>query len=502
MKEPDHPIDKPASLPSPLLVGTKEAKDLQSNLDALNESLKGLPAYKESPGKPKIDLNSAALGGQRRPNEDVTCYDNVVGPNDKEEDGRLFTVPTLASLAMDPESSGAPQKAAVPGGEAEALRRLSEIVKDNKYMATFAKPKTSPSCDTNEPSTTLLSPFLKFGCLSIRKLWYDSIESIKGYKGGGKTTPPESYEGQLLFREMYACAEHAVGDSFQFMQGNSVCRFMDWYLPTEFDGKGNIVEPRPRGDEESESRLEKFRAGQTGFPWIDAGARQLRSTGWIHHLMRHSLASFLTRGHCWISWERGAEMFEEYLLDWDPNSNAGNWMWLSCSAFYSQFFRVYGAASFPVKYDKGGSLVRKYCPELKDYPDKYIYSPHLAPLHVQKQAGCIIGKDYPAPMLDEKEEKAMCLARIKTAFSHKLYGNSKEVKDGTATEILRKAHGQPHPKPTGKQEKNEKIPDWAKAGQEAKTNTENGGDKVDTPDKKRKAETTASPKKAKAKVGK
>lgn len=485
MGEPAKPLEKPTSLPPSLLPGSTKAKDLQSNLKALNESLRGLSAYNESSGKPAVDLNSAALGGQRRFDAEVSCYDNLVGPDDNQGKEALFTVPTVASLGMDPESSGAPQKSPVPGGETEALRRLQEIVRNNKYMATFAKPKTSPSCDTSEPSTTLLSPFLKFGCLSIRKLWYDTIQSIQGYKGGNKTTVPESYEGQLLFREMYACAEHAVGDSFQFMQGNKVCRYMDWYLPTHFDEKGSIVEPRPRGDDESESRLEKFRAGQTGFPWIDAGARQLRSTGWIHHLMRHSLAAFLTRGQCWISWERGAEMFEEYLLDWDPNSNAGNWMWLSCSAFFSQFFRVYGAATFPVKYDKGGSLVRKYCPELKDYPDKYIYSPHLAPLHIQKQAKCIIGKDYPFPMLDEKEEKARCLARMKAAYACKFYGTSTEVTEGKAHDILRKKHDQPHPQPvkTPSQGSNDKIPDWAKAGAEAKTTLDEGNTSLD---KKRK----------------
>lgn len=160
-------------------------------------------------------------------------------------------------------------------------------------------------------------------------------------------------------------------------------------------------------------------------------------------------------------------------------------MWLSCSAFFSQFFRVYGAATFPVKYDKGGSLVRKYCPELKDYPDKYIYSPHLAPLHIQKQAKCIIGKDYPFPMLDEKEEKARCLARMKAAYACKFYGTSTEVTEGKAHDILRKKHDQPHPQPvkTPSQGSNDKIPDWAKAGAEAKTTLDEGNTSLD---KKRK----------------
>lgn len=67
--------------------------------------------------------------------------------------------------------------------------------------------------------------------------------------------------------------------------------------------------------------------GRTGFPWIDALMRQLRQTGWIHHLGRHSVACFLTRGQAYISWERGMEVFDELLLDWDPASNPGNWQW-------------------------------------------------------------------------------------------------------------------------------------------------------------------------------
>lgn len=473
MPEPSRPIEAPKSIPSPVLPGKKEAKDLKSILSEIHSSLDGVPTYHKKTGPPKVDLNSAELGGQRKKDGKVTCYETVDGPDAPEQaKEEHFTVPTLGSLGMDPKSCGAQEKAAVPGGENEALRRLEEKCKEKGYMATFSKPKTSPSCDATEPSTTLLSPFLKFGCLSIRKLWYDSIDATKEYKGGNKTTPPENMEGQLLFREMYACAELAVGDAYQHIRGNSISRYMDWYLPTEYDKDGKPIEPRPRGDEVSEKRLEAFRAGQTGFPWIDAGIRQLRLQGWCHHLMRHSLASFLTRGQCWISWERGAEMFEEWLLDWDPNANAGNWMWLSCSAFFSQFYRVYGLATFPQKYDSHGSLIRKYCPELKEYPDKFIYAPHTAPMEVQKKAKCIIGKDYPFPILDEKAEKAVCLNRMKAAYAAKYYGTSKEVWDGKAEGILRKQHGQSHPQnPKQNPGTNNKIPDWAKAGVEASGGT-------------------------------
>lgn len=154
---------------------------------------------------------------------------------------------------------------------------------------------------------------------------------------------------------------------------------------------------------------------------------------------------------------------------------------------FSQFFRVYGLATFPAKYDKSGYVVRKYCPELANFPDKYLYAPHTAPLDVQKKAGCIIGQDYPFPILDEKAEKQHCLDRCKAAYDQKFYGNSKEVLNGSAEGILRKRHGVPHPQnfDAKKRGKDGKIPDWAKLGHEEKTGNEvDAGQKATSQDAK------------------
>lgn len=146
--------------------------------------------------------------------------------------------------------------------------------------------------------------------------------------------------------------------------------------------------------------------------------RQLKTHGWLHHLARHSVACFLTRGDLWCHWEEGARgtwnvsyrhasrhltycllcllsssVFDRDLVDADWSINNANWMWLSASAYFSQYFRVYGPSSFPQKYDKEGKYVRHFIPELRKMPTKYIYEPWTAPLQVQKQVGCIIGKD-------------------------------------------------------------------------------------------------------------
>ena len=92
---------------------------------------------------------------------------------------------------------------------------------------------------------------------------------------------------------------------------------------------------------------------------------QLRAVGWIHHVARHAVACFLTRGHLFQSWEAGAAVFDRLLVDADPALNAGNWMWLSCSAFFHQYFRVYSPVSFVQKYDKEGAYVRRWVPALR-----------------------------------------------------------------------------------------------------------------------------------------
>ncbi|CEL59601.1 Cryptochrome-2 OS=Gallus gallus GN=CRY2 PE=2 SV=2 [Rhizoctonia solani AG-1 IB] len=387
----------------------------------------------------------------------VTCFDTLTGPKGD------FAVPTLEELGYPNPTT------TIRGGEKEGRARLFAFNKDDNgnRAALFEKPKTSPTIpgpfkasrtnnghedtlqedgdefedlpegaqiDVTKPSTTLMSPYLKFGCVGVRECywsWHDIL--VNAPKSAKK---PENLLGQLEFRDMYYAAELAVGGTaFARVQGNPICRYIPWRCPTVYSDDTNQIIPRPKDEQHprAEEWLAAWTEGRTGFPWIDALMRQLREEGWMHHLGRHSVACFLTRGQCYISWERGAEVFDEYLIDWDPASNYGNWMWLSCSAFFSQFMRVYGVATWPSKFDKTGALVRKYIPELQNFPNQYIYEPWLAPKSVQKEAGCIIGKDYPSPMLDEKEEKGRNIERMKAAYQAGLYGDSPKVLDGTAT---------------------------------------------------------------------
>lgn len=113
-----------------------------------------------------------------------------------------------------------------------------------------------------------------------------------------------------------------------------------------------------------------------------------KNAGWLHHLARHSVACFLTRGDLWLSWEAGRDVFNKYLIDGDFALNNANWMWLSGSSImFSSYFRVYSPISFAKAGDPTGKYIRFFLPALKHFPDAYIYEPWKAPLDVQKRAG-------------------------------------------------------------------------------------------------------------------
>ncbi|XP_035825535.1 cryptochrome-1 isoform X3 [Aplysia californica] len=162
------------------------------------------------------------------------------------------------------------------------------------------------------------------------------------------------------------------------------------------------------------SRLEKEHEGQTGFPWIDACMRQLLQEGWIHQVCRHAVACFLTRGDLWIDWQKGLKVFDRYLLDADWSVCAGNWMWVSSSAFEKvlQCPRCICPVRYGKRIDPTGAYVRRYVPELKRMPLQYLFEPWKAPLKLQEEVDCIIGKDYPEPMVDHRTASKECKTKM------------------------------------------------------------------------------------------
>jgi cryptochrome len=132
------------------------------------------------------------------------------------------------------------------------------------------------------------------------------------------------------------------------------------------------------------------------------------------------------------------------LIDHEKATNAGNRQWLSCTAFFSQFFCIYSPISFPQKWDKEGLFVCRYVPELRDILAKYIYEPWKAPVQDQRKAGVSIAGDgrvdeqgvYPKPMFDFAERRTICLEGMKKAYAVGLYGDDPRVIDETWRELF------------------------------------------------------------------
>ncbi|KAI8905365.1 FAD binding domain of DNA photolyase-domain-containing protein [Powellomyces hirtus] len=316
------------------------------------------------------------------------------------------SVPALTELGL-PEAPPPLHR----GGETEALRRLSAYLSSTTLVAAFEKPKTSPTQFSPSASTTVLSPYLKFGCLSAR-LFRDRLLATYAKHTGRHTHPPVSLLGQLYWREFfYAVAAHTP--NFDRMEGNPLCLQVPWRLRDRTDA-----------DVDALRDFEAWRTARTGYPWIDAIMTQLRTEGWIHHLARHAVACFLTRGHLYISWERGAEVFEQLLIDHDWSLNTANWLWLSASAFYTQYVRVYSPVAFPKKYDPSGEYVRKYVPVLRDLPAEWIYEPWKAPLSVQRRARCVVGVDYPERICEMEEARKRNIERMRVAYKEGVRGST------------------------------------------------------------------------------
>jgi cryptochrome len=245
----------------------------------------------------------------------------------------------------------------VQGGEIEGLKRLDKYLAMETWVCEFEKPKGNPALFDPAPATTVLSPYMKFGCVSCR-LFYHRLQQV--YANNSKhTKPPVSLEGQLLWREFF----YTVGfdtKNFDKVRGRArfcCCHpnFLNAAAPAATAGASSVAICPPGSTSRAHSVpacaslqmegnpdirqipwddnpefFERWRNAQTGYPWIDAIMTQLRQWGWMHHLARHSVACFLTRGDLWVHWEKGRDVFDELLIDADHFINNGNWQVLHC----------------------------------------------------------------------------------------------------------------------------------------------------------------------------
>jgi cryptochrome len=272
------------------------------------------------------------------------------------------------------------------GGETRALvdlvkrlRQEEEAIKVGVVMPNQSKP------DLLGPPSSM-SAALRHGCLSVRRFYWGILDLYNAIHQGQATSGAIA-TGQLIWRE-YFYTMSVLNPHYAKMEQNPICLDIPW-------------NDDPDG-------LERWKKGQTGYPFVDAAMRQLVLEGWVHHVARNAVACFLTRGDLWISWERGVEYFLEHLLDADWSVCAGNWMWVSSCAF-EQLLDC-SKCICPVNYgrrlDPWGEYIKRYVPELRNLPVEYLFEPWKAPIDVQREANCIVGQHYPERMVNHQEASA------------------------------------------------------------------------------------------------
>lgn len=301
------------------------------------------------------------------------------------------TIPTLQDLGFAKDE--ALYTNSWVGGETEALRRLCSFC--TRRVQTVSEDPVNWLVSKDS-----LSPYIRFGCLSPRQL-FSKLRQFASVSTRGQALF-EQLTKNLLLRE-FAYLVGSSSPKFDLMYGNPLCIQLPW--------------------DENERYLQTWREGKTGYPWIDAIIRQCRKDGWAHFLARQSIAVFLTRGYLWVSWVLGKDFFQEFMLDFELPVSTVCWMQSSCSGFFCNQIESFDPCLVGKQMDMNGSFIKTYIPELRDFPTEYIHQPWKAPAYVQKAAGCVIGQDYPAPVVEVCEQGQLCCKRIQSIMSalHEVY---------------------------------------------------------------------------------
>jgi deoxyribodipyrimidine photo-lyase len=231
-------------------------------------------------------------------------------------------------------------------------------------------------------ATSRLSPYLKYGCLHPRTLLADLATARAD---GADDRAVGRFTDELAWREFYADVL--------------------WHRPETahhaFDERmGRLTyDAGPEADE----RFAAWAEGRTGYPIVDAGMRQLLGEAWVHNRVRMIVASFLVKD-LHLDWWRGARHFLRYLVDGDLASNNHGWQWVAGTGTdASPYYRVFNPTTQGRQYDPAGDYVRRWVPELRDVPDRYVHEPWLAP------GGVPAG--YPEPIVEHAHERQVALAR-------------------------------------------------------------------------------------------
>lgn len=288
----------------------------------------------------------------------------------------LPPLPTLAQLGFRP--APAPKTRCLPTGMSGAAALFDDFC---QRIDRYKSARDFPALK----GPSYLSVHLRFGTVSIRTLARHAWE-----RGGAGA---ECWLNELIWRDFYQQIlwhqPHVLSHCFK----------------REFDALHWDC---------NDALLNAWCEGCTGYPLVDAAMRQLNTSGYMHNRLRMLSASFLTKD-LGLDWRLGERYFALKLIDFDLAANNGGWQWAASTGCDAQpWFRIFNPVTQSEKFDPEGRFIRRYVPELKDFDNRRIHAPWLATALEQQAAGCVIGRDYPAPVVDHAVARERTLARFAT----------------------------------------------------------------------------------------
>lgn len=291
---------------------------------------------------------------------------------------------SLDLLPTQPDWSGGLAKAWTPG-EAGARKRLETFLADE--FAGYAEGRDRP----DQTSTSSLSPFLRFGEIGPRQIWQASTFAVQEGTTRGSERDLAKFQAELGWREF---SYHLLFHHPDLATRNFQPRFDSF--PWRDDPAG----------------LKAWQRGRTGYPIVDAGMRQLWTTGWMHNRVRMITASFLSKDLL-VDWRAGEAWFWDTLVDADPANNAASWQWVAGSgADAAPYFRIFNPFTQGEKFDPDGTYVKRFVPELAGLPPEMVHRPWEAPAERLAAFGVRLGETYPRPVIDHAVARNRALAAV------------------------------------------------------------------------------------------
>jgi deoxyribodipyrimidine photo-lyase len=266
-------------------------------------------------------------------------------------------------------------------GEAAARRMLAAFTND--ALATYEDDRNTPAVQ----GTSCLSAHFRFGEIGIREAW----NAVAGLRAASAIAPNQclAWLRELAWREF---CRHLLFH-FPFMDHRNYRREFDAFAWRE-DSDGLLA----------------WQRGRTGYPLVDAGMRQLWETGWMHNRVRMVVASFLTK-HLRIHWQHGETWFWDTLVDADYANNPANWQWTAGTGVdAAPYFRIFNPTTQAQKFDRDGTYIRRWVPELAGLSGAAVHQPWLAKEKELQAAGAELGATYPMPVVEHAQARSAALA--------------------------------------------------------------------------------------------